>query len=234
LGDRSLVSFEEDGLDYVIARSVVVYNRHLAEGRRVGLYLEDNNADRRECAEAEDIGQDQVVPEVKDISRADSTIINIPSDVLFRPVTQLARSNTRADSLSFCVQSHVPVYNLAQGKSIATALVLGRPRPMVGSPPLELKLGYSPMSPTDTRKIHILGWEAPPNVLIVDDDPISRKLVTKFLQLFGCLIDVAVDGVGAVRQMMDQKTRKRKSSGVNGRRNAETEWRICNVSHPPI
>jgi len=49
------------------------------------------------------------------------------------------------------------------------------------------------------------GWAVPPRVLLVDDDAVSRKLSSKFLQVFGCTIDVAVDGVGAVNKMNLEK-----------------------------
>jgi osomolarity two-component system response regulator SKN7 len=39
----------------------------------------------------------------------------------------------------------------------------------------------------------------------VEDDAVSRKLSSKFLQVFGCTIDVAVDGVGAVNKMNFEK-----------------------------
>lgn len=48
-------------------------------------------------------------------------------------------------------------------------------------------------------------WAVPPRVLLVDDDAVSRKLSSKFLQVFGCTIDVAVDGVGAVNKMNLEK-----------------------------
>ncbi|KAI6043348.1 CheY-like superfamily [Pisolithus marmoratus] len=40
---------------------------------------------------------------------------------------------------------------------------------------------------------------------LVDDDAVSRRLSSKFLQVFGCAIDVAVDGVGAVNKMNLEK-----------------------------
>lgn len=49
------------------------------------------------------------------------------------------------------------------------------------------------------------GWKVPPRVLLVEDDAVCRKLSSKFLQLFGCDIDVAVDGVSAVNKMNAQK-----------------------------
>ncbi|CAL1705834.1 unnamed protein product [Somion occarium] len=51
------------------------------------------------------------------------------------------------------------------------------------------------------RSTYVPGWAVPPRVLLVDDDVVSRKLSSKFLQIFGCTIDVAVDGVGAVERM---------------------------------
>lgn len=49
------------------------------------------------------------------------------------------------------------------------------------------------------------GWAIPPRVLLVDDDSVSRKLFSKFLQVSGCTIDVAVDGIGAVNKMNLEK-----------------------------
>ncbi|KAF6750548.1 hypothetical protein DFP72DRAFT_910498 [Ephemerocybe angulata] len=51
------------------------------------------------------------------------------------------------------------------------------------------------------RSTFVPGWAVPPKVLLVDDDAISRKLGSKFLQVFGCTTDVAVDGVSAVTKM---------------------------------
>ncbi|THG97959.1 hypothetical protein EW026_g4155 [Hermanssonia centrifuga] len=55
------------------------------------------------------------------------------------------------------------------------------------------------------RSTYVPGWAVPPRVLLVDDDAVSRKLSSKFLQVFGCAIDVAVDGVGAVNKMNLEK-----------------------------
>jgi osomolarity two-component system response regulator SKN7 len=55
------------------------------------------------------------------------------------------------------------------------------------------------------RSTFVPGWAVPPRVLLVDDDAVSRKLSSKFLQVFGCTIDVAVDGVGAVNKMNLEK-----------------------------
>jgi osomolarity two-component system, response regulator SKN7 len=55
------------------------------------------------------------------------------------------------------------------------------------------------------RSTYVPGWAVPPRVLLVDDDAVSRKLSSKFLQVFGCTFDVAVDGVGAVNKMNLEK-----------------------------
>ncbi|KAK7062748.1 kinase-regulated stress-responsive transcription factor skn7 [Paramarasmius palmivorus] len=55
------------------------------------------------------------------------------------------------------------------------------------------------------RSTFVPGWTVSPRVLLVDDDAVSRKLSSKFLQVFGCKIDVAVDGVGAVNKMNLEK-----------------------------
>ncbi|OBZ69122.1 Transcription factor prr1 [Grifola frondosa] len=55
------------------------------------------------------------------------------------------------------------------------------------------------------RSTYVPGWAVPPRVLLVDDDAVSRRLSSKFLQIFGCTIDVAVDGVGAVNKMNLEK-----------------------------
>jgi len=49
------------------------------------------------------------------------------------------------------------------------------------------------------------GWAVPPRVLLVDDDAVTRKLSSKFLQAFGCTTDVAVDGISAVNKMKLEK-----------------------------
>lgn len=56
-------------------------------------------------------------------------------------------------------------------------------------------------SPTRKRKRMQPGWSVPPRVLLVDDDSIFRRLSTRLLQVAGCTIDVAVDGVEAVRKL---------------------------------
>jgi hypothetical protein len=48
-------------------------------------------------------------------------------------------------------------------------------------------------------------WAVSPRVLLVDDDAVIRKLSSKFLKIFGCTTDVAVDGIGAVTKMNLEK-----------------------------
>jgi len=55
------------------------------------------------------------------------------------------------------------------------------------------------------RSTFVLGWAIPPRVLLVDDDAVSRQLSSKFLKVFGCTTDVAVDGVAAVNKMNLEK-----------------------------
>lgn len=51
------------------------------------------------------------------------------------------------------------------------------------------------------RQTYVPGWAVPPRVLLVEDDAVCRKLSSKFLEVFGCSIDVAVDGVSAVNKV---------------------------------
>ena len=55
------------------------------------------------------------------------------------------------------------------------------------------------------RSTLVPGWAVSPRVLLVDDDIVSRKLGSKFLQVYGCTIDVAVDGESAVNKMNLEK-----------------------------
>ncbi len=48
-------------------------------------------------------------------------------------------------------------------------------------------------------------WVVPPRVLLVDDDAVSRRLVSEFLQVFGCTIDIALHGFAAVNKMNTER-----------------------------
>ncbi|KWU41740.1 hypothetical protein RHOSPDRAFT_7347, partial [Rhodotorula sp. JG-1b] len=72
-----------------------------------------------------------------------------------------------------------------------------RPPPQQQVPPPPPSIGR--------RESAVPGWAVPPRVLLVEDDTVCRKLSSKFLEKFGCQIDVAVDGVSAVNKMNAQK-----------------------------
>ncbi|CAG8485191.1 6377_t:CDS:2 [Ambispora leptoticha] len=44
-------------------------------------------------------------------------------------------------------------------------------------------------------------WSVPPKVLLVEDDAVYQRIGSKFLQIFGCTIDIATDGITAVDKM---------------------------------
>ncbi|KAG0177753.1 kinase-regulated stress-responsive transcription factor skn7 [Apophysomyces sp. BC1034] len=51
------------------------------------------------------------------------------------------------------------------------------------------------------RQSLIPGWSVPPRVLLVDDDSLFRRFSTRLLQIVGCTIDVAVDGLEALDKL---------------------------------
>ncbi|KAI9250878.1 hypothetical protein BDA99DRAFT_522132 [Phascolomyces articulosus] len=63
-------------------------------------------------------------------------------------------------------------------------------------------MGTVPNTPRKrTREPSVLPWSVPPRVLLVDDDSMFRQISTRLLQLAGCIIDVAVDGVEACNKI---------------------------------
>ncbi|KAF8337427.1 uncharacterized protein EI90DRAFT_3042941 [Cantharellus anzutake] len=52
---------------------------------------------------------------------------------------------------------------------------------------------------------HTENWAVTPRVLVVEDDLVARRLSSKFLQVSGCAIDVAEDGLKAVDKMNSKK-----------------------------
>ncbi|TFK33858.1 hypothetical protein BDQ12DRAFT_669888 [Crucibulum laeve] len=78
-------------------------------------------------------------------------------------------------------------------------------QPSPGSSPPTAPAAPSSQKLRVRRSTFVPGWAVPPRVLLVDDDAVSRKLSSKFLQVFGCTTDVAVDGVGAVNKMNLEK-----------------------------
>jgi len=95
--------------------------------------------------------------------------------------------------------------------SIADAVVLPTPRTADGGIGQSSEGTVWNVSPLERQRLrvrrstYVPGWSVPPRVLLVEDDAVSRKLSSKFLQIFGCTIDVAVDGVGAVNKMNLEK-----------------------------
>jgi osomolarity two-component system, response regulator SKN7 len=51
------------------------------------------------------------------------------------------------------------------------------------------------------RQTFVPGWAVPPKILLVDDDAVYRNMSSKFLQVFGCEADVAVDGMSALDKL---------------------------------
>jgi osomolarity two-component system, response regulator SKN7 len=55
------------------------------------------------------------------------------------------------------------------------------------------------------RQTFVPGWAVPPKILLVDDDAVYRNMSSKFLQVFGCEADVAVDGFSALDKVNVEK-----------------------------
>ena len=98
------------------------------------------------------------------------------------------------------------------------------------------------------RATYIPGWSVPPRVLLVEDDAVCRNLTTKFLQIFGCTIEVACDGVEAVNKMQSgvydivsvsllspsQELLTFRMTVHDGCEHAESGRSVCNISHTAI
>ena len=63
----------------------------------------------------------------------------------------------------------------------------------------------SPHSVRIRRQTFVPGWSVPPKILLVDDDAVYRNMSSKFLQVFGCEADVAVDGLSALDKVNMEK-----------------------------
>jgi CheY-like chemotaxis protein len=70
--------------------------------------------------------------------------------------------------------------------------------------PLRLCVNRSPRDPGSLSR-DAPQWVTQPKILVVDDDPVTLRLCSKFLQVLKCSVSVAEDGVGAIRQMNIQK-----------------------------
>lgn len=90
--------------------------------------------------------------------------------------------------------------------SSITATPLPSPSSLLPPPPPSLSSSSSQKKLRVRRATFVPGgWAVPPRVLLVDDDAVIRKLSSKFLKIFGCTTDVAVDGIGAVTKMNLEK-----------------------------
>lgn len=103
-------------------------------------------------------------------------------------------------------------YNVAA--SASTSAPAPAPRAVAAAPepvPTKVPSAVVVSRPSTSQKLRVRrstfvpGWAVPPRVLLVDDDEVNRRMSSKFLQVFGCTIDVAVDGVGAVERMNLEK-----------------------------
>lgn len=136
-------------------------------------------------------------------------------------------------------------------KSPSMDLNVPQPKAAIAAPSAKVKPAAI-ARPTTAQKLRVRrstfvpGWAVPPRVLLVDDDEVNRRMSSKFLQVFGCTIDVAVDGVGAVERMNLEKydlvlmvsfLSKLFLLNANARlgyRDAETRWYISDIYDPPI
>jgi hypothetical protein len=96
------------------------------------------------------------------------------------------------------------------------------------------------------RKIYVPGWAVPPRVLLVEDDAVSRRLSSKFLEVLGVTADIAVDGDAAVQQMclekydlvlmvrVDLSFSELDADNSSGYRDAKVGWCCRHQSHPTI
>lgn len=60
-------------------------------------------------------------------------------------------------------------------------------------------------SSSSTSSSSQVSWTVPPRILLVDDDSVYRDLSGKLLQIIGCTIDLAKDGVEALKKMGMEK-----------------------------
>ncbi|KAG2204412.1 hypothetical protein INT47_005203 [Mucor saturninus] len=69
-------------------------------------------------------------------------------------------------------------------------------------PTAKRKSSPSTSSPSSSSQV---SWTVPPRILLVDDDSVYRDLSGKLLQIIGCTIDLAKDGVEALKKMGMEK-----------------------------
>lgn len=68
-----------------------------------------------------------------------------------------------------------------------------------------MRLESSPKVNLRRTTLILPAWSVPPRVLLVEDDPVCRMLSERLLKVFGCTIDVAVDGMAALVMMNMEK-----------------------------
>lgn len=93
-----------------------------------------------------------------------------------------------------------PTYGATTSPSLMQQQQQQQPQPSPGAAAQDPSAAPTPGS-TGRRESNVPGWALPPRVLLVEDDTVCRRLSSKFLEKFGCQIDVAVDGVSAVNKM---------------------------------
>ena len=143
----------------------------------------------------------------------DGTVANLPAEPF--PTTDLSHEGLQVFTLGHLMpRSALDDENgnwTFDPDSISDAVVLPTPRTPDGGIGQSSEGTVQSVPSSERQKLRIRrstyvpGWSVPPRVLLVEDDAVSRKLSSKFLQIFGCTIDVAVDGVGAVNKMNLEK-----------------------------
>lgn len=69
-----------------------------------------------------------------------------------------------------------------------------------------IKADHVPTSETDKgKKKMVASWTTPPRVLLVDDDSVYRDVSGRMLNMIGCSIDLAKDGLEALQKMSIEK-----------------------------
>jgi osomolarity two-component system, response regulator SKN7 len=144
---------------------------------------------------------------------ADSTIAQYPAQMISHEGLQVftlghllprsgeddANGNWTFDANSLNGLLPLPLNNTEENDVV-------NPSPTTANPPVSFEARPPSVQTLRVRRsAYVPGWAVPPRVLLVEDDAVSRKLSSKFLQVFGCTIDVAVDGVGAVNKMNLEK-----------------------------
>ena len=143
----------------------------------------------------------------------EGTVANLPTEPF--PTTDLSHEGLQVFTLGHLMpRSSIDDENgnwTFDPDSVADAVVLPTPRTADGGIGQSSEGTVQSVPSSERQKLRIRrstyvpGWSVPPRVLLVEDDAVSRKLSSKFLQIFGCTIDVAVDGVGAVNKMNLEK-----------------------------